>query len=88
VATISWGRRRGRERGGGGQQGRGEEGAAAKTKRKRGAARVKGGTSGLLTAGSRSTSQLALTLAPDPAHESNKKSYCFTDIYLLKFQTP
>jgi hypothetical protein len=54
-----------------------------------GAARVLGGKSGLPTAGSRSTAQNhSYARALDPRAHIKHKFYCFTDFYLLKFQTP
>jgi hypothetical protein len=44
--------------------------------------------SGLPTAGSRSTAQNhPYARAPDPRAHINHTFYCFTDVYLLKFQT-
>jgi hypothetical protein len=71
-----------RERWGGGQQrkrGRGR----LQQKGNRGAG-VKGGTCGLPTAESRSTTQLALTSAPDPSAQVQQEFYYFTGECFLK----
>jgi hypothetical protein len=75
------GRRRGRGRPKGGQ-----EGGGCKTKRgrRRGSARV-GGKSGLPSIGSRSMAQTHSHIcAPDPSVKVKKKFYYFTEVCLLK----
>jgi hypothetical protein len=74
--------------GGGGDQQRKRGGGRLQPKGNRGAARVKGGTSGLPTTGSRSTTQLALTSAPDPSAQVQQEFYCFTGECFLKTPKP
>jgi hypothetical protein len=79
------------EEGGDGRGGgQGLQGGGGCTRENKGGlARVVGKNSGLPTARSRSTVQTQPhACAPVPRVQNKHKFYCFTDVYLLKFQTP